>query len=82
MVPIEREVFIQASPTVVADALADSAWSMVMEVRPEAAGARVFIRASATPEALADALEAAMLDDVCAVKRRFELPEQRPAATT
>lgn len=72
MSTIEREVFIQAPPTVVADALNASRWQPAITVRPEGAGARVLIRAAATPAPLAHALEIAMLDDVCAVKQRVE----------
>ena len=72
MSTIEREVFIQAPPTVVVAALNDSRWQPAIVVRPEGAGARVIIRASAAPEPLAHALEMAMLDEVCAVKRRVE----------
>ncbi|MEM9465397.1 MAG: hypothetical protein AAGA90_08475 [Actinomycetota bacterium] len=72
MSTIEREVFIQAPPATVAAALQGSHWSTAITVRPEGAGARVRIRAAAHPEPVAEALEAAMLDDVCAVKRRVE----------
>ncbi len=72
MSTIEREVYIQASPAAVTAALTGSRWSAAVDIRPEGTGARVMIRADAAPRELSDALEMAILDDVCAAKRQLE----------
>ena len=72
MVIIEREVRIEAPPTRVARELETSRWRAGIDLAPEGLGTRVRIRASAGPEPIAAALESAILDEVCAVKRRLE----------
>ena len=69
---IEREVYIDAAPMTVEQALAECRWHAALSVTPEGAGTRVRIVASADPAAIAGALETTMLEAVCAVKRRLE----------
>ena len=69
---IAREVQIGAPPVDVAAALESSHWAAALEVLPEGSGARVRMAATAGPAAVADALEQAILEAVCAVKRRLE----------
>ncbi len=71
-VSIAREVLVAAAPADVAAELADSRWRSALEIRPEGAGARVRILATAGPEPVAAALEHAILGDVCAAKARLE----------
>ena len=75
MFTIEREIHIDAPPAVVLGELQASRWRAAIDIAPEGMGARVRMTAAATPEPVAAALEMAMLDDVCAVKRRLEVAD-------
>ena len=77
-VPIAREVHVAAAPAEVAAALGASRWRAAVEVIPEGVGSRVRITAVAGPAAVAAALEAAILADVCGVKERLEPPASQP----
>ncbi len=69
---IDRQVCIDAAPIRVGVALAHSTWRSAMRIEPAGAGCRVLISAAATPDGVAQTIEALALAEVCAARSRLE----------
>ncbi|MEM9133376.1 MAG: SRPBCC family protein [Actinomycetota bacterium] len=77
MTEIDRQVHVDAPPTDVARRLADSLWRGAITLHPRGAGTCVRIEAAVEPPALAAAIEAAALDEVCALRLAVAAEQRR-----